>query len=174
MMGRETEQKGCQAAFKLAGEGAWEHSALLGQPRCPREGLPPYPVCRVSGWGGGSASRRAAAQKLNPRHLLTHLCSWGSFPPAKTLLLLPVLSLFLESVLLLSPITGWTLLFVGGSSSGQVRASKTGSRRQGTRGCVCSGGRRVGIVTQPSHSAMLRTGLTQDPGSPAHFKLIAP
>lgn len=144
------------------------------QPHCPREGLPPSPVHRVSGWGGGATSRRAAAQELNLRNLLTHLCSWVSFPPAKSLLLLlPVLSLFLGSVLL-SPNTGWTLLFVGSSCSGQVHASTTGSRRQGTRGCVCSGEKHVGGVTQLSHSAMLRTGLTQSPGSPTHFKLIAP
>lgn len=35
--------------------------------------------------------RKAAAQKLNLRHLLAHLHSWGSSPPAKFLLLLPML-----------------------------------------------------------------------------------
>lgn len=67
--------------FKLAEEGSWEHSAVLGQPRWPRERLPPSPVRRVSGWDPGRMSRTAAAQKLNPRHLHSHLCQIPPPPP---------------------------------------------------------------------------------------------
>lgn len=165
---RKTGQKRCQAVYKLAG---MEPGITLPHWGCSFH-------CPQGDWlGWGTTSRRAAPQKLSLMHLLTHLHSWGCFPLAKSLLLL---SFFLGSVLLLSPITGWTLLFVGdtvvcrGHCSGQVRASTTGSRGQGTRGCVYSGRRCISFVRQPSHSTPLRTGLTQDPGIPTHFKLIVP
>lgn len=81
MVGRETGQKCCQAAFKLAGEGAWEHSALLGQPHCPREGLPPSPVHRVSGWGGvGGNVQESSCPRAQPEAPTHPPMLLGQFP----------------------------------------------------------------------------------------------
>lgn len=82
--------------------------------------------------------------------------------------------LFVGSVLLLLPITGWTLLSVGGSSSGQVHASTTGSRRQSTMAVFAVVGGVLALLH--IHPTLQCWGQVwqQDPGSPTHFKLMAP